>query len=85
MSLLGYNGCWNRKRESNEVVWARKCSAGVAEGSWGKKWKETEAWFKDLLLGNYPVFQVPKESGRNLEVLTRWKRGLVEVVRVGEV
>lgn len=47
--------------------------------------KQIDVWFKELLRGRDPVFQVHKEGRRNWEVLPRRKGDWVEVVRVGEV
>lgn len=52
---------------------------------WRKKLKQIDVWFKELLRGRDPVFQVHKEGRRNWEVLPRRKGDWVEVVRVGEV
>lgn len=58
-----------------------KCDRRAME----EKRKQIDVWFKELLIGRDPVFQIHKEGRRNREVLTRRKGALVEVVRVGEV
>lgn len=40
MSPLEYVGRWNRRRDKKEMVGARWCRAGEAEGSRGRKLKE---------------------------------------------
>lgn len=42
-------------------------------------------WFRKPLIGSDPAFQIPKEGGRNWEVLSKKKGDLVGVVGVGEV
>lgn len=36
----------------------------MAEGQWRKKWKQIDVWFKELLIGRDPVFQVHMEGRR---------------------